>query len=113
MVANEFPDALLEAGRAGHDRRATASDRTVELAEELGAAMASGDVTRWLRAATATPSSPSLPGTPKHRGRAMNRQNTSDQDQRAIEAVQETLSSMFANPSARLRGLKFLARVTS
>ncbi len=73
--------------------------------------MASGDVARWLRAATAAPSSPLLPGTPKGRGRVMNWQPTSDQDQRAIEAVQQTLSSMFASTSALLQGVAFLHRV--
>jgi hypothetical protein len=87
MVVNEFPDDLLEAGRAGRDRQAAPPDRAVELAEELGAAMASGDVTRWLQAATASPASPSLSGMPKGRGRARSWQPTSDQDQRAIEAV--------------------------
>jgi len=43
----------------------------------------------------------------------MNWPPTSDQDQRAIEEVGQTLSSMFASTSALLRGMKFLARVTS
>jgi hypothetical protein len=73
--------------------------------------MASGDVARWLRAATGAQSSPSLPGTPIGRGRAMNWQPTSEQDQRAIEAVQQTLSSMFASTTALLQGMTFLHRV--
>ena len=113
MVINEFPDDLLEAGRAGHDRQAAPPRRAVELAEELGAAMASGDLARWLQAATAAPASPSLCGTPKVRGPAINWQPTSDQDQRAIEAAQQTLSSMLTSHSALVRGLKFLTRVTS
>ncbi len=111
MAVNEFPDDLLEAGRAGRDRHAALPDRAVELAEELGAAMASGDVARWLRAATAAPASSSLSGTPKGRGRAMNWQPTSDTDQRAIEAIQQTLSSMFARTTALLQGMTFLHRV--
>lgn len=111
MVVNEFPDDLLEAGRAGRDRRAAPLDRAVELAEELGAAIACGDIARWLQAATGAPSSPSIPGTPKVRNRAMNWPSTSDQDQRAIEAVQQTLSSMFASPRTLLRGMTFLHRL--
>ena len=75
--------------------------------------MASGDLARWLQAATAAPASPSLCGTPKARGPAINWQPTSDQDQRAIEAAQQTLSSMLTSHSALVRGMKFLARVTS
>jgi hypothetical protein len=73
MVVNEFADDLLEVGRAGRDRQAAPPDRAVELADELGAAMASGDVARWLQAATAasSSSSSSLSGTPKGRGRVV------------------------------------------
>ena len=65
MVINEFPDDLLEAGRAGHDRQAAPPRRAVELAEELDAAMASGDLARWLQAATAAPASPRSVGRPR------------------------------------------------
>ena len=107
IVVDEFPDDLVEAGRASRERRSALSGRAafadyldVPLEETLQAALA----------AELAPA-PALPGMPRVRPPSCLPRN--DQDQRAIEEVRQTLSSMFASTSAFLRGMKFLARGTS
>ena len=110
IVVDEFPDHLRDAGLEGGNRRSTAKQRAafadsldVPLEEVLDAALA----------AEFAPA-PALPGMPRARRRPPSRFPKSDQDQRAIEEVQQTLSTLlFTSHSAVLRGLKFLARVES
>ena len=109
MVVDEFQGDLLEAGREGCHHRSASRRRTafadylnVPLKEFLEAALT----------AELAPA-PALSGMPRLRGRPSGCLPRNDQDQRAIEEVQQTLNSMFASTSALLRGMKFLARVTS
>lgn len=108
IVINEFPDDLRDAGSEGSDRR-SAAQRSPTVADDLDVPLE--EILEAALAAELAPA-PALPGMPRaqRRPRSLPR---NDQDQRAIEAAQQTLTSMFTSHSGLIRGIKFLARVTS
>jgi hypothetical protein len=109
IVVDEFPDDLLDAGLEGGDRR-SAAQRRAPSTDYLNVPLK-----EFLEAALAAEPAPvrALPGMPKVRRLRPNCLPSNDQDQQAIEAVQQTLGSMFASTSALLQGMKFIARATS
>lgn len=108
IVVDEFPDDRREAGLEGDDRRSAAKWRA-PVADYLDVPLE--DILEAASAAELAPA-PALPGMPRVRRRPPSCLPRNDQDQRAIEEVQQTLSSsMFASPRALLQGVAFLHRV--
>jgi hypothetical protein len=107
IVVDEFPDDLRDAGLGGGDRR-SAAQRRAPSTDYLNVPLK-----EFLEAALAAKLAQARPGMPRVRRRPSSGLARSEEDQRAIRAIQQTLGSMFASTSALLRGMKFLARVTS
>ena len=108
IVVDEFPDDLRDASLGGGGDNRCAAQRRAAFADYLDVPLE--EILEAAVAAELAPA-PALPGMPRGQRRQSGCLPRNDQDQRAIEEVQLTLTSMFTSTSALLQGLAFLHRV--